>query len=673
MLLWASVFSDIAAESPDTKGTLNKIPAFCTGHFLPYFHPMNRSLILCCLLLSSFLSQAQYDPARISQKAQEAYGKAMLLVDADRYRDAIPFLEEAVRREPGYLEAYISLAGIQSQLKDRFRSVQYYEKAFAIDSTYLTDIRLPYAIALAGTGQFEKALSNIDWLLARKIGPSTRKAAEFRRKAFVFAIDWAKKHPEPYVFNPQNVGPGINTPDPEIFPSLTIDGNDMIFTRNLDGRNEDFFLSHRDTGRWGSAYHLNGAINTNQNEGAQNVSQDGDWLIFTGCNRPEGMGSCDLYISYREKEGWSEAVNMGNVINSDQWDTQPCLSPDKKDLYFISRRFGGYGGSDVYVAHLQPNGRFGAPENLGPQINTTGDEQTPFIHADNQTLYFSSNGLQGYGNQDLFVTHKKADGTWTAPENLGYPINTIDEEANLFIASDGVTTYYASDRAGGFGSLDIYSFDMRPSMRPVRTLWVRGNVYDSKTRSGLPSSLSLINLATRQEVSRVQTDERGNYLVTLPVGQDYAFNVNRKGYLFYSDHYFLKEKASDSTYRKDIPLVPIEVNAAVVLRNVFFDVNKFALKPESQVELDRVVQLLQDNPTVRIQIEGHTDNQGSATDNQKLSDNRAKSVVQYLIGKGVKTDRLVAKGFGSTKPMADNKSEEGRAQNRRTELKVIAK
>lgn len=634
-----------------------------------------RPFLLAGLLIVTVAAQAQYDPSRINKKAKEIYEYALNAVDADELTKARDMLQEAIRRDGNYLEAYVSLAGVYSQLKDRKQSVLNYEKAFAIDSTYLTDIRLPYAIALAGDGQFDKALQTIDALLAKpNLHTNTRKAAEFRRAKFQFALDWAKAHPEPFTFSPQNVGPGINTVDAELFPSLTIDGNDMIFTRNLGGSNEDFFLSHRDNGKWGPAYHLNGAINTRQNEGAQNVSQDGEVLIFTGCNRPEGLGSCDLYISYRQKDGgWSEAQNMGSVINTDQWETQPSLSPDRNDLYFVSKRFGGYGGADIYVSHRLPNGRYGEPENLGPQINTPGEEETPFIHADNQTLYFSSDGLPGYGNKDIFVVRKNADGSWGKPENLGYPINTIDEEANLCIASDGVTTYFAADRLGGEGSLDIYSFGMRPSMRPQRTLWVRGKVFDAKTKAGLPSLLSLTDLATRREVSRVQTDETGNYLVTLPIGKDYVFNVSRRGYLFYSDHFFLSGKTPDSTYSKDIPLQPIEINASVVLRNIFFETNKYDLQPASQVELDRVVQFLNDNPTVRIQLQGHTDNVGAAADNGKLSEARARAVVRYLTGKGIAPARLEAKGFGATQPVADNTTEEGRAQNRRTELKIIGK
>jgi outer membrane protein OmpA-like peptidoglycan-associated protein len=332
---------------------------------------------------------------------------------------------------------------------------------------------------------------------------------------------------------------------------------------------------------------------------------------------------------------------------------------------------GGYGGSDLYVSHLQPNGKWSTPENMGREINTSGDEQCPFIHADNQTLYFTSNGLLGYGEADIFYIRKGPAGVWSKPMNLGYPINTIAQEGTLFIGADGKTAYYSSDRPDGKGGLDIYSFELREDVRPYKTLWVKGQVFDNKTKKGLPSAVELIDLATKMPLSKVQTDEQGNYLVTLPLGKDYAFNVNRKGYLFYSDNFLLSQRVSDSTYEKNIPLQPIEVNASVVLNNIFFDVNKFELKPESQVELDKLIQLLNDNPTLKIEISGHTDNQGKPADNLALSNNRAKAVVTYLAGKGIATARLTSKGYGETKPVADNKTEDGRAKNRRTEMKVI--
>lgn len=623
----------------------------------------------------SFSASAQYNPSKVNKKAIEAYDKGIEKAQAGNYKDAIESLQEAIQRDAGYVEAYLSLAGVYGQIKDYKQSTSYYEKAFSLDSNYTSDFRLPYSINLAGMGEFEKALNAITALLSKpNINSNTKKAAEYRRKCYQFAVDYAKEHSSNnYVFAPKNLGDNINTAESEYFPSMPIDGSSLIFTRRLNNFNEDFFAAKRNGNGWDKAFRLNGSINTPQNEGAQNISQDGNWLVFTGCNRPDGFGSCDIYISYLTNDGWSEALSLGNKINSDQWESQPCLSPDKRDLYFASRRFGGYGGSDIYVAHLQANGKWSEPENLGPEVNTSGDEQCPFIHADNQTLYFTSNNWPGYGDEDLFIARKQANGKWSKPENLGYPVNTIDREGTLFIAADGKTAYFASDRSDSKGGLDIYSFELREDIRPARTLWVKGKVFDKKTSAGLPSTVELIDLASKQTISRVQTDETGNYLITLPVGKDYAFNVNRRGYLFYSDNYSLKEKAPDSTYEKNIPLQPIEVNASIVLKNIFFDINKYDLKPESQVELDKVVQLLQENPTVKIQIEGHTDNVGNAADNQKLSESRAKAVVNYLSSKGIALTRLIPKGFGATQPIADNNTEEGRAQNRRTELKIISK
>ena len=638
-------------------------------------HPLRFTFYILYFLFSISYASAQYDPSNVSKKAVEAYNKGFEKAQDGKYKEAIESFEEAVKRDPRYVEAYLSMAGVYGELKDHAQSTATYEKAFALDSNYTSDMRLPYSINLAAMGQFDKALSIINSLLSKpNLGENTRKAAEYRRKTYQFAVDYARNNPsKDYVFKPLNMGENVNSPEAEYFPSMPIDGSGLVFTRRLNDFNEDFFLSENNNGSWEPARRLTGSINTPQNEGAQMISQDGQWLVFTGCTRPDGYGSCDIYMSYKTANGWSEAINLGNKVNSEQWDSQPCLSPDKRSLYFSSHRPGGLGGSDIYVSHLQANGRWSEPENLGPQVNTTGNEFSPFIHADNQTLYFTSTGWPGYGKEDLFVSRKGSDGKWGTPQNLGYPINTVNEEGSLFISADGKTAFYASDRAQGKGMLDIYSFELRPDIRPAKTLWVKGKVYDKKTSAGLPSSVELIDLASKQTISKVQTDESGNFLITLPVGKDYAFNVARRGYLFYSDNYSLANKAPDSTYRKDIPLQPIEVNASVVLKNIFFDFNKYDLEPQSQAELDRVVQLLQENPTVKIQLEGHTDNIGSAADNLKLSENRAKAVVSYLISKGIDSKRLVAKGYGATQPIADNNTDEGRAQNRRTELKIVSK
>jgi outer membrane protein OmpA-like peptidoglycan-associated protein/tetratricopeptide (TPR) repeat protein len=627
----------------------------------------------CVLLFNSGF--AQYDLSGINKKAIESYNIGLEKAQERKYKEAVEFLQEAIQRDPKYIDAYLSLAGVYGQMKDHQQSINTYEKAFSLDSNYTAEYKLPYSINLAGLGQFHKAFDVIEVLLLKpKLNPNARKSAEYRKKTYQFALDFEKNNPSKfYVFKPVNLGDDINSKESEYFPSIPIQSDKIIYTRRLNNWNEDFFGSVKSGGKWSRATPLPGNINTAQNEGAQNLSQDASWLIFTGCNREGGFGGCDLYISYLTSEGWSEAINLGNKINSDQWDSQPSLSPDKRDLYFSSRRLGGRGGSDLFVSNLGANGRWSDPENLGPQINTSGDESSPFIHADNQTLYFTSNTLPGYGEEDLFLTRKGADGRWGLPQNLGYPINTIHHEGTLFIAADAKTAYYASDRSDTRGGLDIYSFELREDIRPFKTLWVKGKVFDKKTAAGLPSSVELIDLASKQIISKVQTDETGNYLITLPVGKDYAFNVGRRGYLFYSDNFSLKGKSPDSTYKKDIPLQPLEANAIVVLRNIFFDFNKYELINESQIELDRLVQLLNENPTVKIQIEGHTDNIGKAADNLKLSESRARSVVAYLIKKGIASNRLSAKGAGASKPIAPNNTEAGRAQNRRTEVKVISK
>jgi outer membrane protein OmpA-like peptidoglycan-associated protein/tetratricopeptide (TPR) repeat protein len=634
------------------------------------------SLLFYCLAFFISYSQPPYDPSKVNKKAVQLYNQAMERAQDGNLTLAAGLLLQCIEVDNKYLDAYLSLAGVYGTLKNYKTSTGYYEKAFELDPAYSMDYKLPYSIQLAGLGEFEKALGAINELLDKKPpkNENSLKACQYRKRSYEFAIEYAKKNANrSYVFAPQNMGANINSPESEYMPSLTIDGKELVFTRRVGRFNEDFFNSKKTESNWDKSTPMEGEVNTDQNEGAQNISQDGQLLVFTGCNRPDGFGSCDIYISYYTGSGWSKAVNLGGRINSDQWESQPCLSPDKQSLYFASRRAGGYGGSDIYVSSMQSNGKWGEPQNLGPTINSTGDEQSPFLHADNQTLYFTSDYWPGYGETDLFYTRKGPGGDWSIPVNLGYPINTINYEGSLFVAADGKTAYYASDKNDSKGGMDIYQFELREDVRPYRTLWVKGQVYDKNTTKGIPSTIELIDLSTRLPLSKVQTDEEGKYLVTLPVGKDYAFNVNRKGYLFYSDNFSLSKTSPDSSYEKNIPLQPLEVNAMVVLNNLFFDVNKFELKPESQVELEKIVQLLKDNPTLKIEIGGHTDNAGKPADNLALSNNRAKAVVSYLVSKGIPVQRLVAKGYGETKPAANNATEEGRARNRRTEMKIVGK
>lgn len=626
-------------------------------------------------ILSLFISFAgfsqTYDYSKMNRKAVNYYQRAMNLAMDDQFNQAISELEKAVKEEPRFVDAWLSLAGIQGELKQYSKACEYYEKAKSIDSLYSLEYNLPYSINLAGLGRFQDALKAInEFLTIPNLNESSLMAAAYRKKTYEFAIAMEDSVDRDYVFNPVNLGDSVNSEFSEYYPTLPIEGDQLIFTRRVNNFNEDFYFTERINGTWSKSRSLPGEINSNMNEGAQTISQDGEWLIFTGCNFPDGYGSCDLYISYKTKDGWSTPVNLGPEINTRFWESAPSLSPDKQELYFASNRPGGYGGTDIYVSRLQPNGKWSAPVNLGPVINTSGNESCPFIHADNTTLYFTSDGHMGYGNNDLFKSSKTKQG-WSKPKNLGYPINTIEDEGSLVVAANGVTAYFASDRGDSRGGLDLYSFELRPDIRPIKTLWVKGKVIDKETGKSLPSAVELTDLATGEAVSRIQTDLESNFLITLPVGKDYAFSVNRKGYLFYSENFMLSQNAPDSVYYIEIALQPISVNATIVLNNVFFDLNKYDLKPESAVELDNIVKLLKENPDIKVMISGHTDSTGREEDNKLLSARRAQAVVNYLVQNGIDARRLKSEGFGSSQPIAPNTTEEGRARNRRTELKVI--
>ncbi len=514
--------------------------------------------ILTFFVLSLSTEAQKYNPEKVNKQAKTIYDLAINKAEDGQYNDAIKMLDKAIATDKNFVDAYLSRAGINGQIKNHKNAVADYEKAFSLDSAYAHDYKLPYSINLAGTGQFEKALSAVDdFSMDPTLGENSRKAAAYRRKSYEFAIEHARTHQGQYVFAPKNLGDSINTKFPEYFPSLTIDGNQLVFTRQVNFFNEDFFgANHLPDGSWSASAPLPGNVNTERNEGAQHISQDGKVLVFTSCDAPDGFGGCDLYYSLLTKKGWSEPINIGNVINSEFWESQPTIAPDKRALYFAARAPGGMGGSDIYVSYIMPDGKWGPAMNMGPDINTAGDETSPFIHADNQTLYFASSGLTGYGKMDLFLIRKDLSGHWGKPENLGYPINTVDDEATLFVTSDGGTAFYASDRSDSKGSLDLYSFTLREDIRPIKTLWVKGKVFDVKTKQGLPSAVELKDLATGLRSSKVQTDEDGDYLITLPVGKDYAFNVNRKGYLIYSENFPLGSKPSDSVYQVDIPLQP---------------------------------------------------------------------------------------------------------------------
>lgn len=616
---------------------------------------------------------AQYDPAKANPKAKKLHEEGLMAYREGENNKAIELFKQAIAIDANYIDAILDLATLYSELKDYSNSLPHFDNALVKDSAYFKYSFFQYSISLAGMGRFKDAILAVDRYLAiPKLGQRSVSSANARKKNYEFALSYAEAHPiGNYVFAPQNLGDSINSAALEYYPSVTINDSIFVFTRRGNNVREDFFTSNMHSGNYSKAKLLEGKLNDEPYKGAMNISQDGEWIIFAADFGLKGYGSYDLYISYWTGNTWSEPENLGPNVNSEAWESAPSLSPDRKALYFVSSRYEGYGQSDIYVSYRTGTG-WSPAVNLGPGINTRGNESAPLIHADNATLYFTSDGLQGYGGPDLFLVRKDLlTNEWGKPENLGYPINTIDEEGGLFVAADGKTAYYSSDRSDSRGGLDLYKFELREDIRPAKTLYVQGYVYDAKTKKGLPSAVELIDNKTNTARTKIRTDETGFYFITLPVGNDYTFAVNRQGYLYFSKQYELSKANADSTYKMDIPLQPIEMNATLTFKNVQFEINSSTLLTVSLVELDKLVQLLNENPKIKIQVSGHTDNVGNPADNLKLSNARAKAVVDYLLSKGVNAARLTWKGFGETKPVADNKTEEGRAKNRRTEFTII--
>jgi tetratricopeptide (TPR) repeat protein len=478
-----------------------------------------------------------YQPEKINKKAIKYYDQAVEYLRDNSLPESIPFLRKAIAADSNYVDAILSLAGVYGQLKKHELSVYNYEWAKRKDTIYFKQYHLPYSINLAGLGKFKEALVAIDYFLAiPKISPNSIKAGNFRKRCYEFALQYESTHPiSNYVFAPVNLGDHVNSEKSEYYPSVTIDDSLLVFTRRGEGYREDFMQSKIVNNEYQPATVINGDINIEPSKGAITVSADGEWMIFAGnFGKRKGFGDFDLYISLYTPDGWSEPENLGSNINTEFWESSPSLSPDKRVLYFSSNRYDGYGGRDLYYSVRMSNGKFGPAMNMGDSINTTGDELAPYIHADNQTLFFTSDGHPGYGGTDLYVMRKQDDGTWGKPENLGYPINTVDDEGSFAVSADGLTAYYASNRADSRGDLDLYKFKLRADIRPAKTLYVKGKVYDKLTNKGLPCTVELIDNSTGNALMKIQTDELGEYFITLPKGKDYTFIVNRKGYLFFN-------------------------------------------------------------------------------------------------------------------------------------------
>jgi outer membrane protein OmpA-like peptidoglycan-associated protein len=541
--------------------------------------------------------------------------------------------------------------------------------------------RLYYQLALTQykLQQYSDAASNFGhFLLVEKKSEDMLSRAKTYQRNALFAAQ-AIQHPVP--FTPVRLPETINSSSDEYWATLSSDGGSMMFTRRVNNQ-EDFFHSRQENGTWQEAQPI-AELNSPLNEGIHCLSGDGHTLIFTACQRPDGLGGCDLYTSTLNGGHWTNPINLKAPINTASWETQPSLSANGQILFFVSDRPGGLGGLDLWMSRRQVDGSWAAPTNLGKNINTKEDEQAPFIHPDGRTLYFMSKGHPGMGGYDLYLSRIDEKGEWSEPQNLGYPINTTANEGAIHLDLEGKTAYFDSDqfsKTPGTANTraDIFQFELPEQDRPLAVTYAKGIVQDKTTQKNLAALVEIIDLSSGKRIFSANTDLDGSFLACLPMGYNYALNVSKKGYLFYSENFALQEQRNrHEPYQLAIKLQPVPAENStttkpepVILRNVFFALGKAVLETSSFPELQRLVQLLQTYPNLRIQINGHTDDIGADADNQKLSEQRAKAVYEYLIQNGITAQRLAFKGFGESKPIAPNTTAEGRQLNRRTEFVV---
>lgn len=605
------------------------------------------------------------------------------------WRGALPLFATAVKEAPDEPEINAWYGACLVNTDQAYHALPYLEKAWKADPKLLDDLGYLYAQALHANYRFDEALVRYREESTRHAVTSMEfKAVSVRMGQCKFGKEIMLK---PVPVEIENLGPAVNTDYPEYAPVVNADESMLVFTSrrpgNLGGERkdmiqgsmnhdyyEDVFISHKEDGKWSQAQNMGRPINTDGQDAPVALTPDGQTLFI---HREENGG--DIYVSQLEGDQWQSPVNLGEPVNSSSWEPSVCMSADGSKLFFASDRPGGAGQRDLYMSVRRPDGKWATPRNLGQKINTLLDEDAPFFHPDGKTLYFSSEGHKGMGGFDVFKTVMQPDGSWSKPVNLGHPINTPGDDVYFVMTASGKNAYYASAvGAVNYGGKDIYRItflkaDTLPAAPATSVTVLKGVITDAKTRKPVEASVLIIDNSTGDTLSVLRSNRKtGRYLITLPPGKNYGIVASAPGYLFCSENVDIP--ATQLEYQEvvqDLELQPLQKGSRVVLNNIFFDFDKATLRRESQPELNRLVKMLRENPRLRLRIGGHTDNKGSDEYNQKLSENRAQAVVAYLVSKGIAADRLEAKGYGESVPVATNETSEGRQRNRRTEFEIL--
>lgn len=590
---------------------------------------------------------------------------------------------------------------------DKSTAIKYLEKAYSLNpkiAPEVNDINYLLARAYHLNYEFDKAIAKYKEHM-NSLNPEQIALQKKRIDKQIEECEVGKKLvADPVRVFIDNMGPLVNSAYSDYSPLINPDENMLIFTSTRENTTggkrdddsyyyEDIYVSYYKNGKWSIPTNtLN--VNGKNHDATAGISADGKVLFIY-----QASNGGDIFKSELLGGEYQKIDRMDKEINTNAQETSASLSYDGTTLYFTSEREGGYGGSDIYYTKKDSKGRWSDAVNMGAAVNTPYDENNVFMSIDEKSLYFSSNGHKSMGGYDVYRSDL-VDGRWTEPVNLGYPINTPENDVFFTLATSGKRAYYSSKKKLGHGSYDIYMVTLLGEAKPMINNYrevplafeasnerpyelepkieqqtvLTGAILDAVTLQPVQSTIEITDNSKGTIIASFENNSTtGNYLISLMPGFNYGIAVNSEGYLFHSENFNIPEDAMARRIKKDIMLKKVEVGSKIVLNNIFFDFDKATLRPESEVELDRLYKLLQDVPTLRIEISGHTDNIGSAQYNQKLSKERAKTVVNYLVDKGIDRSRLEYAGYGFERPIAPNDTEEGRQMNRRTEFEVLSK
>jgi outer membrane protein OmpA-like peptidoglycan-associated protein len=665
---------------------------------------MKRSPCITLLLLLIFSGAvlAQEDgecPKLADKKAIKTYQKAYDLMRDHHIGLAVPYFKQVIDLEPDAAEPYFYLGYFNFKYEENYTAAEnYFLKA--IEKCPYFDVYAYYYLGdiYSGREDWPKAVQYLKEFL-KDPALIENDADQNRARAL---LKWAHFYNDLYN-NPVPFGPkfleGICTPNNEYLPCISPDGEIALYTRvfempprkgDLYGQKsykEALYYSNLVNGQFDGGQEMPYPFNKTDNMGGVSITINNSQLyVAVGNYMMDGYLNVDIYWSEKDADGnWSTLDTVPHINGRKTWDTQPSISSDGETLYFISDRPGGFGGGDIWCSHKNEKGEWSKPENLGPTINTRGEEKTPFIHTDRQTLYFSSGdiknadggvigaGHEGLGGLDIFYSRLKDDGSWTTAKNIGYPINTEFDESGFLVSTNGKTGYFATNKLNGPGGYDVYDFPLYKEARPQDVLFMKGEVSQEDNKEPTNVRIELKNVETKK-ITEIPVDSAsGKYVFAIDFRNDYIMTVKKAEYAYESKYIAKTDSVFEEPAVVDFEVKPIEVGKSYRLNDIYFATNSYELNDESRMVLDGFIEFLNENPTISASIEGHTDDVGNDEDNLVLSDNRARSVYDYLVLNKIDANRLSYKGFGETKPVTTNYTPEGRAKNRRTEFVITEK